>query len=134
MHDELEDAYNYMYNVWSYEDESYEEKVKRMTTASLWDEVIKDMKARDEFGMKKYGRPLTPRSKVDPLKEAYEEALDMVVYLKAAISKREESPEEQVIKLKKLLAESVRCAFSTQFITSDFGKDLCNRITEALKK
>jgi hypothetical protein len=46
---------------------------------------------RDSQGRLKYGCPLTTDVELDMLQEAYEEALDLVVYLKCAIQKRNEN-------------------------------------------
>lgn len=56
---------------------------------SVWKSVIEDMKGRDTFGQRKYGRDLNVNDGRDWLKEAYEEALDQCCYLKAAIIKRD---------------------------------------------
>lgn len=45
--------------------------------------VVADMQARDEFGRSKYGTPLQVGNGRDHLADAYQEALDMAVYLKA---------------------------------------------------
>lgn len=55
----------------------------------VWFLVIEDMKERDDFGMKRYGEPLPIGQGRDHLKDAYEEALDLVVYLRAAILERD---------------------------------------------
>lgn len=55
----------------------------------VWYLVIKDMNKRNEFGRKKYGTPLQPFNGRDVLKDAYEEALDLVVYLRQAIYERD---------------------------------------------
>lgn len=48
--------------------------------------VIEDMKARRAWAMEKYGVPLTPyMDDRDPILEAYEEALDLCMYLKRAL-------------------------------------------------
>lgn len=57
----------------------------------VWYLVIKDMNLRNEFGRKKYGTPLQPFNGRDVLKDAYEEALDLVVYLRQAIYERDNS-------------------------------------------
>lgn len=54
-----------------------------------WDLVIKDMDARNVFGMNKYGTPLQPFNGRDALTDAYEEALDLCVYLRTAIYERD---------------------------------------------
>lgn len=49
---------------------------------SIWDTVVSDMKARNEFGLKKYGRELAPHDGRDTLQDIYEELLDACVYIK----------------------------------------------------
>jgi hypothetical protein len=56
---------------------------------SIWQHVIIDMEIREQEGLKRYGKYLTTDSTEDMLQEAYEEALDLVVYLKAAIMKKD---------------------------------------------
>jgi hypothetical protein len=55
----------------------------------LWELVRSDMKARDDFGTKKYGTPLHPHNGRDALIDAYQEALDLCVYLRQAIYERD---------------------------------------------
>lgn len=54
-----------------------------------WDLVIEDMKKRNEVGTERYGTPLQPFNGRDSLQDAYEEALDLAVYLRNAIEERE---------------------------------------------
>lgn len=54
----------------------------------IWELVISDMKNRDQLGRKKYGTPLQPNNGRDSLQDAYEEALDLAVYLRQAIYER----------------------------------------------
>ncbi|ADD80857.1 gp071 [Rhodococcus phage ReqiDocB7] len=42
---------------------------------------IADMKARKEFGLKKYGTALQPHNGRNAIKDAYDEAMDLCVYL-----------------------------------------------------
>lgn len=56
---------------------------------AVWDLVAADMKARDEFGEKKYGTRLQPHNGRDALMDAYQEALDIVVYLRQALYERD---------------------------------------------
>lgn len=56
---------------------------------AVWELVIQDMKERNEFGLKKYGTKLQPFNGRDPLVDAYQEALDLCVYLRQAIYERE---------------------------------------------
>lgn len=51
-------------------------------------EVMKDLEARIQIGIKKYGEPLTTHNGRDSLLDAYQEALDLSVYLKQAILER----------------------------------------------
>lgn len=55
---------------------------------AIWDLVISDMKARDQVGRERYGTPLQPHNGRDALVDAYQEALDLVVYLRQAIEER----------------------------------------------
>lgn len=55
----------------------------------LWDLVIEDMRARNRVGRERYGVPLQAHNGRDALRDAYEECLDMAVYLKQAIVERD---------------------------------------------
>jgi CobQ-like glutamine amidotransferase family enzyme len=46
------------------------------------DMVIEDMAKRAEFGLRKYGTKLQAHNGRDALQDAYEEVLDLCVYLK----------------------------------------------------
>lgn len=56
---------------------------------AVWGLVLEDMRARDAEGRRKYGVPLQPNNGRDPLVDAYQEALDLVVYLRQAIHERD---------------------------------------------
>lgn len=56
--------------------------------AIVWEIVIEDMKARDAAGRYKYGTPLQTNNGRKQLVDAYQEALDLVVYLRAEIEER----------------------------------------------
>lgn len=56
---------------------------------AVWPLVIRDMADRDTFGREKYGVPLQPHNGRDALKDAYQEALDLAVYLRTAIYERD---------------------------------------------
>lgn len=56
---------------------------------AVWSLVIEDMKSRDNAGRLKYGTPLQPFNGRDALVDAYQEALDLVVYLRQAIAERD---------------------------------------------
>jgi hypothetical protein len=51
----------------------------------IWNAVIEDMVARNEMGHQKYNRYLQADCPDDMLQHAYEEALDLAVYLKTKI-------------------------------------------------
>lgn len=51
--------------------------------------VRQDLNTRKAFGMKKYGMPLQSHNGRDPLVDAYQEAMDLTLYLKQAITERD---------------------------------------------
>lgn len=55
----------------------------------VWECVIQDMLARNEFGKTKYGTPLQANNGRNALKDAYEEVLDLAVYLKQKLLEEE---------------------------------------------
>ncbi len=59
------------------------------SNVAVWDLVLEDMKARDMAGLKKYGTRLQPYNGRRFLQDAYEEALDLAVYLRGAIYEQE---------------------------------------------
>jgi hypothetical protein len=56
---------------------------------AVWDLVMADMRARDAEGRRKYGTPLQPHNGRDVLVDAYQEALDLAVYLRQALYERD---------------------------------------------
>lgn len=58
---------------------------------AVWDLVITDMRERDNTGAAKYQTRLQPHNGRDALVDAYQEALDLVVYLRQAIYERDGS-------------------------------------------
>ena len=64
---------------------------------SMWDLVVSDMRARDEFGRRKYGTTLQADNGRDPLVDAYQEALDLAVYLRQAIEERKHTQVDAAI-------------------------------------
>lgn len=55
------------------------------TSTPTWELVMRDMQNRNKAGVEKYGTPLQPHNGRNSLQDAYEEALDLAVYLKNAI-------------------------------------------------
>lgn len=56
---------------------------------SCQDLVIADIEARKAVGMERYGVLLYPNNGRDTLQDAYEEALDLTVYLRGLLEERE---------------------------------------------
>ena len=54
----------------------------------IWELVIKDMRDRDETGMKKYGTRLQANNGRDALLDLYQELLDACVYIRQFIEER----------------------------------------------
>lgn len=53
------------------------------------DYVVSDIVARSVVGTRKYGTPLRANNGRDALMDAYQEALDLVMYLRQAILERD---------------------------------------------
>lgn len=56
---------------------------------AMWDLVMADMRARDRMGTVKYGQRLAAHDGRDALRDAYQEALDLAVYLRKAMYERD---------------------------------------------
>lgn len=56
----------------------------------IHDLVVADMLGRKQLGQRKYGTPLQADNGRSHLQDAYEEALDLAVYLKAALEQSRE--------------------------------------------
>jgi len=56
---------------------------------AIWELVIKDMHDRDNFGESKYGTKLQPHNRRDFLVDAFQEALDLTVYLRGMLYERD---------------------------------------------
>lgn len=52
---------------------------------NIQDQVIDDIEARKQMGIRKYGVALQPHNGRNALQDAYEEALDLAIYLKQAL-------------------------------------------------
>lgn len=55
----------------------------------VWPMVVRDMVRRDEVGRTKYSRPLTTFNGRDALVDAYQEILDLAVYVRQELHERE---------------------------------------------
>lgn len=54
-----------------------------------WDYVLEDIAKREKMGYNKYGKYLTVKTDEDMLNHAYNEALDLVVYLRTMLLQRD---------------------------------------------
>lgn len=61
---------------------------------AIWEIVVEEMQERDQVGRERYGVPLTIGNGRDALVDAYQEALDQVVYLRKEIAERRTAPSE----------------------------------------
>jgi len=61
----------------------------KRATGDVWALVIADMAERRRVGIERYGTPLQPHNGRDALVDAYQEALDLAVYLRQAIEERD---------------------------------------------
>jgi hypothetical protein len=66
---------------------------KPSTHPIIHDLVIDDMAERSEFGKRKYGRHLRSFNGRDALQDAYEEVLDLAVYLRQMLYERDKREE-----------------------------------------
>lgn len=69
---------------------SYEPDPIKTEERPVWELVIEDMKQRDNEGRKKYGTPLQASNGRDALVDAYQEVLDLAVYLRQEIERRKQ--------------------------------------------
>lgn len=62
-----------------------EEPTPKQGKVDVWPLVVADMQERNEIGKVKYGTPLQTHNGRNGLVDAYQEALDLVVYLRQRI-------------------------------------------------
>lgn len=67
---------------------SEEPPPKPQSTTPIWHLVIKDMLDRDQAGRDRYGTPLQAHNGRKPLIDAYQELLDLCVYLRQEMEER----------------------------------------------
>ena len=70
--------------------------------------VEQDMKDRDSEGLKRYGTRLQPCNGRNALTDAYQEALDLVVYLRQAIYEKENTTKNSATTLWLIYKEQLR--------------------------
>jgi len=69
-------------------DPNAEQNPPKKGEGDVWKLVMGDMENRRQGGIKKYGTPLQADNGRDPLVDAYQEALDLTVYLRQEIERR----------------------------------------------
>ena len=84
--------------------------------------VLNDLAMRAEVGEKKYGVRLQPVNGRDALTDAYQEALDLCMYLRQAIYERDESIVDADLDLRQqVTALERRMAHMESWIAMDLG-------------
>lgn len=58
---------------------------------TIYEQIVEDLGARERKGLETYGERLVPHNGRDALWDAYEEALDLCMYLRQAITERDAS-------------------------------------------
>lgn len=58
------------------------------SSGDVWQLVMDDMADRRNVGIQRYGTPLQPNNGRDALVDAYQEALDLAVYLRQVLEER----------------------------------------------
>ena len=82
-------------------------------TEDVMERFVQDMQARHELGVARYGVPLQPFNGRDPFLDAYQEALDQMVYLMSALYEAQNAGERELAqRVAKLLDRSVGLAYS----------------------
>lgn len=64
------------------------QRAPEQTELQVFEELKKDLETRNQIGFRIHAKPLFATDDRDWLKEAYEEALDLCVYLKAQLMRR----------------------------------------------
>jgi chromosome segregation ATPase len=75
----------------------------------VWEMVIDDMKARDHLGRERYGTPLQVSNGRDALRDAYEEVLDLAVYLRQERVRRQMLLDELAAAKDEILSLKAEC-------------------------
>lgn len=76
-------------------DSTQPKPVRSVSSQSVTDAVVADMHARRETGTRKYGVELLSFNGRDAILEAYQESLDLTMYLKQALMERDANGEEK---------------------------------------
>lgn len=92
---------------------------------AITDLLIRDLAERQAFGIQKYGEPLRTFNGRDPLADAYQELIDLLVYLRQYM---EESKTERAAIMARMLRQAAEDAYQSEVIdtgmeTLTIGKD-----------
>lgn len=97
----------------------------------ITDLLIHDLIERDEMGTRKYGEPLKAFNGRDPLVDAYQELIDLLVYLRQYM---EESKVERAETMTRMLRQAAEDAYRSEVVDSEMtdliigeGKDYANK-------
>ena len=91
---------------------------------AIWELVIQDMLKRDLMGAQKYGTRLQAFNGRDPLWDAYQEALDLVVYLRQAIEERDSKKDKDGYEYNAPVQKESEKEFPDAFsLTRDWSED-----------
>jgi hypothetical protein len=91
--------------------------------------VIADAAARDDLGLRRYGVRLQPGNGRNSLVDAYDEAMDLAVYLKTALLETEasEPDTDEEVALKSLLCGAMTSQYGTALRMCLGLRDLIHR-------
>lgn len=67
-----------------------EQEPPKDSSGDVWFLVLEDMEQRRVDGIAKYGKPVQPGNGREALIDAYQEALDLCMYLRQAIEERKQ--------------------------------------------
>jgi hypothetical protein len=106
----------------------------------VWDMVIEDMRRRDHEGRRKYGTPLQAGNGRHHLVDAYQEALDLVVYLRAQLEAEDAEQDtleprmEDYQAIRDILVGAGRLTDSGWAPCADVVDDLCKEKDKAVAR
>lgn len=92
------------------------------------EEVIKDLRQREEVGLKKYGEKLRTFNGRSATMDAYEEALDLSNYLKQKLLE-EDTKKQKIISV----FEKAKASSAYVFEIDQMNQELFNKIMEEIK-
>jgi hypothetical protein len=98
---------------------------------AIADLVLADLTARKAEGIRRYGVPLQAHNGRDALQDAYEEALDLALYLRQAIEERRPADQPSVYKLDVEAGDTV-VVECQRYLSRDALDRLAERIKTAM--